>query len=67
MATIGATAVVVTPWMIGSRTPTFQKPTDWISVAIPQVNRSALMRWIVVFASRFSCPAMSSGTTTAPA
>ena len=44
MAIIGATAVNVTPCSSGSRTPTFQKPTDWISDAMPQVSRSALIR-----------------------
>ena len=64
---IGLTAVVVTPWMIGRRTPTFQKPTDWISVAMPQVNRSALIRWMVCSAVRPRPEAISSGTITAPA
>ena len=64
---IGETAVVVTPWMIGRRTPTFQNPTDWIRVAMPQVNRSALIRWMVVSASSPRPLAMSSGTITAPA
>jgi hypothetical protein len=41
---IGVTAAKVTPWMIGSRKPTFQKPTVWIRVATPQVKRSASMR-----------------------
>ena len=44
MAIIGATAVNVTPCSSGSRTPTFQKPTAWISDAMPQVSRSALIR-----------------------
>ena len=46
MAIIGDTAVNVTPCSSGSRTPTFQNPTDWMIEAMPQVNRSALMRWI---------------------
>ena len=46
IAIIGATAVKVTPWRSGSLTPIFQKPTDWMIDAIPQVNRSALIRWI---------------------
>jgi hypothetical protein len=44
MAIIGATAVNVTPCSSGSRTPIFQNPSDWISDATPQVNRSALIR-----------------------
>ena len=46
MAIIGATAVNVTPCSSGSLTPTFQKPTDWMIEAMPQVKRSALIRWI---------------------
>jgi hypothetical protein len=46
MAIIGDTAVKVTPWSSGSRTPIFQNPTDWMIEAIPQVNRSALIRWM---------------------
>ncbi len=45
VAIIGETAVKVTPWSRGSRTPTFQKPTDWMIDAMPQVKRSALIRW----------------------
>jgi hypothetical protein len=42
---IGATAAKVQPWTIGSRLPTrAPKPMVWISVAAPQVNRSALIR-----------------------
>jgi hypothetical protein len=44
MAIIGATAVNVTPWRSGRRTPTFQKPMDWMIEAMPHVNRSALIR-----------------------
>ena len=36
----------VTPCSSGSLTPTFQKPTDWMIEAMPQVKRSALIRWI---------------------
>jgi hypothetical protein len=67
MAIIGDTAVKVTPCSSGSRTPTFQNPTDWMIEAMPQVNRSALIRWI-------SCSVVSPmelasriGTITAPA
>jgi hypothetical protein len=44
MEIIGDTAAKVTPWSRGSRTPIFQKPTDWMMEAMPQVNRSALIR-----------------------
>ena len=44
MAIMGATAVNVTPCSSGRRTPTFQKPTDWMIEATPQVNRSAWIR-----------------------
>ena len=67
IAIIGDTAVNVTPCSSGSLTPIFQNPTDWMIEAIPQVNRSALIRWIscswvspIALASRI-------GTTTAPA
>src|SRR6478609_4930652 len=46
MAIIGETAVNVTPCSRGSFTPTFQNPTDWMIEAMPQVKRSALMRWM---------------------
>ena len=67
MAIIGATAVNVTPCSSGSRTPTFQKPTDWMIEAMPHVNRSALMRWTSSSADRSSAPATMIGTSTAPA
>ena len=44
MLIIGDTAANVTPCSSGSRTPIFQKPTVWMIDAMPQVNRSALMR-----------------------
>ena len=44
MLIIGATAVNVTPCSSGRRTPTFQKPTDWMIEAMPHVNRSAEIR-----------------------
>jgi hypothetical protein len=65
---MGATAVVVTPWMMGRRTPTKRvSPADWRIVAMPQVSRSALTRWIVVAVLSPRPWAMSSGTMTAPA
>ena len=67
IAIIGDTAVKVTPCNSGSRTPTFQNPTDWMIEAIPHVNRSALMRWMSC--SVFSPMELASriGTITAPA
>ena len=67
MAIIGLTAAKVTPWSNGSRTPIFQNPIVWISDAIPQVNRSALMR--NASRSGVSSIALASriGTITAPA
>ena len=67
MAIIGLTAVKVTPCSSGSRTPTFQNPTDWMMEAIPHVNRSALMRWISCCWVRPMAPASRIGTMTAPA
>jgi hypothetical protein len=46
MAIMGETAVNVTPCRGGSWTPTFRKPTDGMIDAMPQVKRSALIRWI---------------------
>ena len=48
----GETAVKVTPWIRGSFTPMKRPmPADWIIVAMPQVSRSALMRWTSVWLS----------------
>ena len=44
IAIIGPTAAKVTPCMSGSRTPNRQNPTDWMIVAMPATNRSALIR-----------------------
>ena len=44
MASIGPTAAKVTPIITGSLMPTPGKPTLWIRVAMPQANRSALIR-----------------------
>ena len=64
----GETAVKVTPWMRGSFTPMKRPmPADWMMVAMPQVSRSALMRWTSVWLSSPRPEAMTSGTTTAPA
>jgi hypothetical protein len=67
MAIMGDTAVNVTPWSRGSRTPIFQNPTDWMMDAMPQVNRSALIRWTVCEGLRWIAPASRIGTITAPA
>ena len=67
IAIIGATAVNVTPWSSGSLTPIFQNPTDWMIEAMPQVNRSALIRWISCSSLRPIAPASRIGTMTAPA
>ncbi len=68
MAIIGLTAVNVTPCSSGRRTPIFEPmPTDWISEAMPQVNRSALIRWISCAVESPSEFATSIGTSTAPA
>ena len=67
MAIIGDTAVKVTPCSSGSRTPIFQNPTDWMIEAIPQVNRSALIRWTSSSSVSPIAPASRIGTMTAPA
>lgn len=67
MAIIGLTAVKVTPWSRGSLTPIFQNPTAWMIEAIPQVNRSALIRWMSWAGVSCSAPASRIGTSTAPA
>ena len=43
IATIGPTEAKVTPIITGSRMPNRQMPSDWISVTMPQANRSALI------------------------
>ncbi len=64
---MGATAVNVTPWSRGSRTPILQNPTDWMIDAIPQVNRSALIRYASCASDSLIAPASRIGTMTAPA
>ena len=56
MASIGATDAKVTPIITGSRMPTPGKPTDWIRVAIPQANRSALIRMAICSRRQLQCP-----------
>ena len=67
MLIIGDTAAKVTPCSRGNRTPIFQKPIVWMIDAIPQVNRSALIRY--PSCSGVSLIALPSriGTITAPA
>ena len=67
IAIMGDTAVNVTPCRSGSRTPTFQNPAAWMIEAIPQVNRSALIRWMSSRSDRPIAPARRIGTITAPA
>ena len=67
IAIIGDTAVNVTPCSSGSLTPIFQNPIDWMIEAIPQVKRSALIRWINCSWVSPMAPASRIGTTTAPA
>ncbi len=43
IASIGDIATAVTPMMIGNLMPKGPIPIVWISVAMPQANRSALM------------------------
>src|SRR3712207_859288 len=64
---IGVTAAKVTPWMIGSRKPTFQNPTVWTRVANPHVKRSALIRYTSSSSESPMAFARMSGTATAPA
>ena len=43
IASIGETEAKVTPIITGSRMPTGPMPRDWMMVAMPQANRSALI------------------------
>lgn len=67
IAIIGETAVNVTPCSSGSRTPIRPIPTDCRIEAMPQVNRSALIRWMSWRSSSPMALASRIGTTTAPA
>src|SRR5215207_11737195 len=67
MRIIGVTAAKVTPWMMGSLNPIFQKPTVWIRVATPHVKRSAFMRKTSSSSESPMASARMSGTATAPA
>ena len=71
IAIIGVTAAKVQPCISGSRTPKRQKPRDWIKVAMPATNRSALIRYGRSLGASLpdctSAPPTISGTATAPA
>ena len=67
MRIIGVTDAKVTPWIIGMRAPIFQKPKVCIRVAMPQENKSALIRWTSSAGDKCRAWAMMIGTATAPA
>ena len=67
IASIGATDAKVTPIITGRRMPTPGKPIDWIKVAMPQANRSALISTAICSGGSLSARPMISGTATAPA
>src|SRR5438034_816118 len=67
IAAIGPTAANVTPMTTGRRMPNFHTPRHWINVAMPQANRSALMRNAIWSLGSLSAPPMISGTAIAPA
>src|SRR5437660_2859465 len=67
IAAIGPTAANVTPMTTGRRMPNFHTPRHWINVAMPQANRSALMRNAIWSLGSLNAPTMISGTAIAPA
>ncbi len=68
IAAIGLTAAKVTPIMTGIRMPNARpRPSDWISVAMPAANRSALTSSATCSGGSFRARPMMSGTATAPA
>ena len=67
MASIGPTEAKVTPIITGSRMPTPGKPRLCTSVAMPQANRSALIRKATSCGDSLSARPRISGTATAPA
>ena len=67
IATIGPTAAKVTPIITGRRMPKGPMPSDWISVAMPQANRSALTSSATWSGGSLAARPMISGTATAPA
>ena len=64
---MGPTEANVTPIITGSRIPTPGKPIHCTSVAMPQANRSALIRKATSSGGNFSARPMIKGTATAPA
>src|SRR5580700_4212604 len=65
---IGLSTVNVAPATTGRRTPkTLPIPTLWITVAMPETNRSALTSSPMVDVGSPSAPPTMSGTATAPA
>ena len=68
MTIIGLSTVNVAPATTGMRTPKILPiPTLWITVAMPETNRSALTSSPMVVAGSPSAPPTMSGTATAPA
>ena len=68
MATIGPTAAKVTPIITGRRMPNHcVTPSDWISVAMPQQNRSAEISIATSCGPSLSARPTISGTAMAPA
>ena len=68
MMIIGLSTVNVAPATTGSRTPKIlPMPTLWITVAMPETNRSALTSSPMVDVGSPSAPPTMSGTATAPA
>ena len=68
IASIGLTAAKVTPIITGRRMPNHcVAPSDWISVTMPQTNRSAEIRKATSAGSSFSARPTISGTAMAPA
>ena len=64
---MGPTEANVTPIITGNRIPTPGKPIHCTSVAMPQANKSALIRKATSSGGNFSARPMISGTATAPA
>src|SRR6478752_1864154 len=64
---IGPTEANVTPIITGNRIPTPGKPIHCTSVAMPQANKSALIRKATSSGGNFNARPMIKGTATAPA
>ena len=67
MASMGEREAKVTPIITGRRMPNGPTPQAWIRVAIPQANRSALIKMAIWSRGNFSAAPRMSGTATAPA